>query len=217
MSAARGQLAAEECLSRPPEVQHISLSLRHQKSRRWATADTVAASSSYGETTCRVGNVSSQRSAVGRAVAGAALTVAGCGAPPGRALEQLAASTSPSPTTMQKHYAHGTGQLRMLIAPTAGPVGTVVSITATGCGDPDGQNHAVSFNPGFTNTLEAAHAGYQTAPIAARLIGQSLTASNKITSADLAASMFMKGDHPPSQFFVQCSDDLAEATFLITK
>jgi len=118
---------------------------------------------------------------------------------------------------MQKHYAHGTGHLRMLIAPTTGPIGTVVTITATGCGDPDGQNHAVSFNPGFANTLEAAHAGYQTARIASRLVGQSLTASYKITSADWTASMFMKGDHPPSEFYVQCSDDITEATFLITQ
>ena len=124
------------------------------------------------------------------------------------------AATSPT-SSPSKHIVHGTGNLRMTITPTRGPVGTEVSIKATGCGDPDGQNHAVSFNPGFGNTLQAAEAHYHLSDIRSHLAGQTLTATYTITAKDAHAAA--RAESPPPRFYVQCRDDLADAVFLITR
>jgi hypothetical protein len=166
----------------------------------------------------RVVNVSASGSAVAGAAAISAMVVAisGCGTAASRQVARLVASPTLSPSPPQKHYAHGTGRLRMAVTPTTGPVGTEVTIAVTGCGDPDGHNHAVSFNPGFANTLQAAHANYHMASIASQLAGQTLTATYRISTADAAAAAHPPVDAPPPQFYVQCSDDLVEATFVIT-
>jgi hypothetical protein len=90
-----------------------------------------------------------------------------------------------------------------------------VKITATGCGDPDGQNHAVSFNPGFGNTLQAAAAHYELAPISARLAARTLTATYRITADDARAAS--RAASQPPQFYVQCIDDSASAIFRIRR
>lgn len=138
----------------------------------------------------------------------AALAMSSCDAP-----SHHVSRAAPSPTKPAKHIVHGTGHLRMTITPTTGPVGTDVKITATGCSDPDGRNHAVSFNPGFGNTLQAAAAHYELAQIPARLTAQTLIATYRI-SADDARAASRAASQPP-QFYVQCSDDLATATFRI--
>src|SRR4051812_34273010 len=93
-------------------------------------------------------------------VAVVGIMTAGCATGAAQQVQQLAASPSASPTPVQKHILHGTGHLRMTVTPASGPVGTEVSIRATGCGDPGGDSHAVSFNPGFGNTAQAAGAHY---------------------------------------------------------
>jgi hypothetical protein len=139
------------------------------------------------------------------------LLTAGCGTGSSKAADKIAA-VSASREPPQKHILHGTGHLRMAITPTSGPVGTEVNITATGCGDPDGHNHAVSFNPGFGNTLQAAGAHYD-GFIRSRLTDQVLNARYRITADDALAAAH--ADAPPPQFFVQCRDDLADAQFSI--
>lgn len=151
--------------------------------------------------------------AAGVLVAGFVAT--GCSGPTTRPVVQLAASPVVSASPAGKHYAHGTGHLRVTITPTTGGVGTVVSIVATGCGDPDGRNHAVSFNPGFASTLQAARAHYRAGVIPSHLIGQTLTATYAITAEDGAAAA--DAEVTPPKFYVQCSDDLADANFLITR
>jgi hypothetical protein len=145
----------------------------------------------------------------------AGISTSGCGTGPTNAVKPLADSPMPSASPPQKHYAHGTGHLRMTVTPTRGGVGTEVTVRATGCGDPDGQNHAVSFNPGFRNTMQAAQAHYRQGVIPSVLIGQTLTARYRITAEDGAAAAH--AESPPSRFYVQCSDDLGDAPFLITR
>jgi hypothetical protein len=162
------------------------------------------------------GNVWTSRSAPVSAVVivAAGLGIGGCGAAPDRAAPQTAASPRPLPSPPPKHDVHGTGHLRVTITPTRGWVGTDVTITATGCGDPDGRNHAVSFNPGFGNTLQSALARYDQRVISAHLANQALTARYRITAEDVRAARH--ADDPPPRFYVQCADDLADVIFLIT-
>lgn len=148
----------------------------------------------------------------GAAIVAVAVAMSGCGGAT-QPVAQTAPSGAASPSPSPKQYAHGTGHLQMTVTPTRGSVGTEVSIRATGCGDPDGRNHAVSFNPGFGNTLQAAQAHYHQGVIASRLTGQTLTATYRITAEDVNAAAH--ADAQPSLFYVQCSDDLADATFLL--
>jgi hypothetical protein len=90
-----------------------------------------------------------------------------------------------------------------------------VTITATGCSDADGQNHAVSFNPGFGNTMQAARAHYDQGVIPSQITAQTLRATYRITANDAAAAA--QADSPPPRSYVQCSDDLADADFNITQ
>ena len=123
-------------------------------------------------------------------------------------------STSPTPPTpLQKHVLRGTGHLHMTITPATGPVGTEVSITATGCGDPSGDSHAVSFNPGFGDTGQATQAHYD-GFIPSRLTDQVLNAKYTIRAADARAAA--RPGASPTQFYVQCRDDDAEAAFSIS-
>lgn len=152
------------------------------------------------------------------AIAGtlACLSLSGCGTGSANPVKHLASSQVPSLSPPQKHYAQGTGHLHVAITPARGPVGTKVRIRATGCGDPDGQNHAVSFNPGFANTQQAAWANYPQKAIPSRLAGQTLTATYVITRRDAGAAANADPKLPTPQFDVQCSDDNAVAGFHIT-
>ena len=146
-----------------------------------------------------------------------AAAVSGCGgagtATSTRATDPSASATTT--TTVGKHVEQGSGHLRMTIRPTSGPVGTVVHISATGCSDADGQNHAVSFNPGFGNTLQAARAHYQQGVIDSHLSGQVLHATYRITTQDARAAEHADASAP--LFYVQCATDLADLPFTITK
>ena len=93
----------------------------------------------------------------------------------------------------------------MSIDPTSGPVGTQVEIVATGCGDDNGLNHAVSFNPDLNEDPNP-----NVRAVDATLAGQTIHASYTITAADAEGS----GD---GAFFVQCATDLQQANFTITK
>jgi hypothetical protein len=126
--------------------------------------------------------------------------VAGCGQG-NSATDVLRAGGAPS--APPKHFAVGSGALKMNISPTSGPIGTTVSIHGVACGDPDGLNHAVSFNPDASTpgTLNVR-------TIDSQLSGQSLDATYTISSDDAA----LAGD---ATFYVQCATDLASVQFEI--
>jgi hypothetical protein len=86
----------------------------------------------------------------------------------------------------------------------------VVRISGTGCGDANGENHAVSFNP----DEETGTSGHDVRAIRSKLIGERITASYTIVAGD-AADVARSGVRP--EFYVQCATDLADAPFTITK
>jgi hypothetical protein len=129
------------------------------------------------------------------------------------AIASLGASAVPSSKSpiLTKHVETGTGHLKITLSPTAGPVGTVVKIRGTGCGDADGENHAVSFNP-YDETSSTGLDNVRA--ILWKLTGQMISASYTIVTADADAAVARTGVRP--EFYVQCATDLAEAPFTIT-
>ena len=151
----------------------------------------------------------------GVVLAGAVSGCGGAGTAVSVRVADPSSSTTATTTATGKHVEQGSGHLRMTIQPTSGPVGTVVHISATGCGDADGQNHAVSFNPGFGNTLQAAQAHYTEGTIDSHLSDQVLHATYRITAQDARAAD--NADVSPPRFYVQCATDLADLPFTITR
>lgn len=96
--------------------------------------------------------------------------------------------------------------LTFSVNPQSGPVGTVVTVAITGCGDTGGDNHALSYNAGdlAANTAagEAAVHLIQTAGAA---------------SAGLTATFTIPRQAPgPSTFYFQCGQALASQPFTVT-
>jgi hypothetical protein len=129
-----------------------------------------------------------------------ALLTTGCGGTGSTAVVRANGTDQPP----SKHFAQGTGDLKVGVTPSSGPAGTEVTIHGVGCGDPDGQNHAVSFNPDVST---AGTSNVRNIP--STLSGQSITASYVISADDAA----LAGD---AAFFVQCATDLAQVSFNIT-
>ena len=109
--------------------------------------------------------------------------------------------------SLQKHPPPPSPNMVLTISPTSGPAGTTVTITATGCLDPTGGNHAVSFNraagPGGNMTDDRNPSNV--VDIAATLAAGTLTGSYTITREDTA---FGGG-----VFYVQCGQTVQQATF----
>ncbi len=97
--------------------------------------------------------------------------------------------------------------LAISVEPTSGPPGTVVTIEVSGCNDPSGLNHAISFNndPGnrserfSTETVKAIESTQR---------GTQLSATYTIQPMDRRART--------ASFIVQCSDGLAASDFAVT-
>lgn len=81
--------------------------------------------------------------------------------------------------------------LAFTITPDHGPSGTVVSLRVTGCVDPHGDSHALSYN---------------TTGIVGTLTGQTLTARYRVTDAA----------PPVGTFKAQCSATVSHRSFRVT-
>jgi len=111
--------------------------------------------------------------------------------------------------------AHHTGKsvvpdspdLKLVVSPTSGAPGTTVRLQATGCVDPSGLNHALTYNASAGRadgrSPHAIHA------IASTLTGTALTASYTISKGDRGAA---KG-----VFYVQCGATVVNAPFSVTR
>jgi len=143
-------------------------------------------------------------------VAAVAVTTAGCGGASG-SHESLRAGGGAPPAPKS---AGGAGKvvvpvspdLKLAVSPTSGAPGTVVHLTATGCVDANGMNHAVSFNAADRS---AGHNPHAVRAVEATLAGTTLTASYTVTNADRGAAHGI--------FYVQCGSSLASAPFTVTR
>jgi hypothetical protein len=141
----------------------------------------------------------------------AAVTVTGCGGAAGShgSLRAGDGGAPPAPKS-----AGGAGKavvpvspdLKLAVSPTSGAPGTVVHVTATGCVDANGMNHAVSFNAADRSAGRNPHV---VRAVEATLAGTTLTASYTVTNADRGAGHGV--------FYVQCGSSLASAPFTVTR
>lgn len=120
---------------------------------------------------------------------------------------QGSASTA-APTSLGKSPPAPSPSLHVTVAPSEGPVGTSVQITGSGCIDPSGQNHAVSFNIG-TSDPSAAHDPNNVREITSDLTGSTVTATYTVTPAD---ARFGGGE-----FFVQCGASVQSVSFVVSR
>jgi len=98
------------------------------------------------------------------------------------------------------------------ISPTSGPAGTTVRITATGCIDPNGLNHAVGFNwGGLDQNDQMANRNNPNivVTIPATLSGDTIRATHTVTQEETA---FGGGT-----FFVQCGTTVRAVSFTSTR
>lgn len=143
----------------------------------------------------------------------AAATFASCGTEPDRT--PVAATGEAPGTADEPGLGNGAKRtpplkspdLTITLDPTSGPPGTVVSIEATGCNDPTGLNHAVSFNNDPRNRTDRFSPDV-VRTIASDQRGQRLFASYTVQPADRRAGN--------GTFVVQCSDGVATADFTVT-
>ena len=96
--------------------------------------------------------------------------------------------------------------LRISVLPATGPPGTLVHITVTGCADPSGQNHAVSFNNDSQN-FGARNNPATVRDIPSRQEGDRLIASYRIAPADKTGGV--------GQFTAQCAADVVDIQFTV--
>jgi len=100
----------------------------------------------------------------------------------------------------------------LTIWPTSGAAGTTVRITATGCIDPNGLNHAVSFNwGGLDQNDQMANRNNPNivVTIPATLTDETIRATHKVTQQETA---FGGG-----AFFVQCGTTVRAVSFTSTR
>ncbi|MBA2607382.1 MAG: hypothetical protein H0U92_00400 [Actinobacteria bacterium] len=94
------------------------------------------------------------------------------------------------------------------VSPSSGPPGTVMQIYVTGCNDPDGLNHAISFNDAPVNHDTASDPNtVQT--INSTQDGDKLTATYAVVASD------QRGQQP-GRVFVQCEATLKWVDFTVT-
>ena len=97
--------------------------------------------------------------------------------------------------------------LAVSVAPTSGPPGTVVRLRATGCNDPSGRGHAVSFNNDAENVTGRFDAN-RVRSVADHQDGQTLTATYTVQASDYTGGTGL--------FFVQCAATVKTAAFGVT-
>jgi hypothetical protein len=145
-----------------------------------------------------------------------AMTSAACGsststasvATAGGSTSAVPRTTTPSSATPTKCCVVGPSRhLRLRVTPVLGPPGTSVRITATGCDDPAGDNHAVSFNnnaddPAARNDPGTVHV------VPASQRGSTLRATYRITQRDKT--------NGAGRFYVQCGQTMRSAAFRVT-
>jgi hypothetical protein len=90
---------------------------------------------------------------------------------------------------------------------TSGPPGTVVAIVVTGCYDPTGQNHAVSFNNDNEN-MSARFDPKTVRTIPAVQHGTRLDARYRIVAGDRTGGQGM--------FYAQCGPTVRQSAFTVT-
>jgi hypothetical protein len=144
-----------------------------------------------------------RRYATAAALTGA-LVACGDGSPTNLAGSSPSPSAAPSPTKCCVPSA--SPDLRLILSATSGPPGTVVVIVVTGCQDPSGQNHAVSFNNDSAN-MSARFSPSTVRDIPARQNGTRLDATYRIVAGDLTGGQGL--------FTVQCGPTLRDRRFTV--
>lgn len=132
----------------------------------------------------------------------AAWTLVACGSP-----NRLGQSTTSSAVPEAKINPLTSPNLAISLTPKSGPVGTVVHVTVTGCNDPAGGNHAVSFNNDATN-VNARNDPNTDHVVPTRQSGQTLTGSYQLVQLDRTGGV--------AQFTVQCGATLRMVRFTLT-
>ena len=142
------------------------------------------------------------------AAAGAlvALAATGCGAAPSTHATLKANDVSGAGVKAGKQAVPGSPDLKLTVTPASGAPGTVVRITATGCVDATGTNHAVSYNAADRSAGRNPNA---VRSIAATLSGGTLTASYTVANRDRGAAH--------GRFYVQCGASVVSAPFTVTR
>jgi hypothetical protein len=140
-----------------------------------------------------------------------AVFATGCGAATAshatlRAAHDGAAAAAPAGQLPAKSVVPGSPDLKLAVSPASGGPGTVVHVTATGCIDATGMNHAVSFNATDRSAGRNPHA---VRTIESTLSGTSLTATYTVTNADRGAA--------GGVFYVQCGATVVSAPFRVTR
>jgi nitrite reductase/ring-hydroxylating ferredoxin subunit len=122
-------------------------------------------------------------------------------------LEAPTGSRSPVSTVVMKGPFLESPKLEVAISPSSGAPGTTVQITATGCDDPTGQNHAISFNNNASNVTARSDSNtVRFVPSAQD--GSTLTATYTISTDDRTGGAGL--------FFVQCAATRKTASFEVT-
>jgi hypothetical protein len=106
-----------------------------------------------------------------------------------------------------KSVVAGSPDLALVVSPTSGPPGTIVHLQATGCVDPNGLNHAVSFNA--ASARADGRNPHAVRAIASTMSGNLLTASYTVSNADRGAAHGV--------FYVQCGSTVVHEPFTVTR
>ena len=97
--------------------------------------------------------------------------------------------------------------LRLTLSATSGRPGTVVAIVVTGCQDPTGKNHAISFN-NDSESMSARFSPSTVRTIPAEQHGTRLDATYRIVAGDRTGGQGL--------FTVQCGPTLRDKPFTVT-
>ena len=146
-----------------------------------------------------------------RRMCGAAAGCAGdakeSGTPSRTAAPELSA-TAPVAQITKCCLASPSPQLVVALTPSAGPPGTLVRITASGCVDASGRNHAVSFNNDAHNP-SARNDPNTVRTIASTFLRERLTATYRIRPGDRTGGV--------GSVFGQCGSTVKTADFRVTR
>jgi hypothetical protein len=118
----------------------------------------------------------------------------------GPSLLSQAATPAPCCTSVESP------NLKMRATPTTGGVGTLVRLRVTGCVDPSGRNHAVSYNNDAQNT-NARNLPTTVKAIMSAQHGDRLDATYRIVIGDKTTGV--------GAFFAQCGNTVREAAFRV--
>ena len=116
------------------------------------------------------------------ALLAAAVVVVGCGSTAASGAlseDQILHQVANIACLKMEHCGITSSQMAFTVTPAAGPQGTVVTLTVSGCIDPSGKRHQIAFQSGGA-----------VVPIAATKHGTSLTATYRVNGATGAAGRF---------------------------